>query len=256
MGIMLVFPVSQGSATIIWSEDFEDKTLEDLDDWILNAYEIIAGIAYTLNDSGCSLIDGILRAPNYPFYNDTSRNKTDAIHNTTVAYGTWNFDWVPPATLTQLAFFDYINFIFDTEGITNFDGLSDVPCTGYSLDIINFPGGSSNIELTKSVGGTETTLGSYNLSPPFNKPIHFNITRDQQGHFKVYYDTELIIQATDNDINTSFIFTWNSFIGDTGLDNITVSENTMTTTTAVTESFIVWLLFPSLMILVVIRRKR
>ena len=257
--ILILSPTIQVKAILTWEDDFEDG---NLDDWLFNAWEINSEIYNPPIDPGFNIIDGILRAPNYPYFNDTSRNMTSALHNSTFAYGIWNFDWVPQVSLTEEAFFDIVAIIYNINHQLDLTGLSvlDKSAYGYTIRIYhNSTGVATRISLTKRVGPppSTTTLGSYDLTPAVMESIHIEVTRDKKGHFNVYYDTALIIEATDNDITTSDHFVFRSYVGDTGLDNITINDalSSNGSIPASTVGFVIWMMTPTLIVLYIVRKR-
>lgn len=251
--------IIQVQAIITWEDDFEDG---NLDDWLFNAWEIHSEIYNPPIDPGFNIINGILRAPDYPYFNDTSRNMTSALHNSTVAYGIWNFDWVPQESPTEEAFFDIVAIIYNINHQLDLTGLSvlDKSAYGYTIRIYhNSTGVATRISLTKRVGPppSTTTLETYDLTPAVMESIHIEVTRDRKGHFKVYYDAALIIEATDNDITTSDHFVFRSYVGDTGIDNITINDaiSSNGSIPASTVGFIIGMMTPTFIILVILRKR-
>ncbi len=190
-----------------------------------------------------------------------------ALHNNTVAYGTWSFDWAPAASPTAETLFDYIAIIGNTPAVNLPGGVLNLPRddeawgTYYNVGITqNNAGGIQRIDLSKQEAApfTLTTLGTYDLTPPVMGPIHIEVTRDSQGQFKVYYDTEEIINAIDNDITISEYFLFTSRVGDTGIDNITINNAIVGGGGAIpafTVGFVIWTVTPTFIVFVIIRKR-
>ncbi|MHA2425954.1 MAG: hypothetical protein ACXAEF_14280, partial [Candidatus Thorarchaeota archaeon] len=97
------------SAAQVWTEDFEVSTVNELDDWVLQGYELISGTFYQV-DHGFTIVDGELLAEDvYVPWSIYLSQVRRAIHNSSVAYGTWSFDW--RASKSQDAY-DSIEFMF------------------------------------------------------------------------------------------------------------------------------------------------
>jgi len=267
--VILIFslslPMNRAQGSVAWTEDFTG----DLDDWSFNNWGVNPDDTRYSTGTGYSVVDGILRAPN----NQDFSNISMAHRDSTVAYGNWSADWFIASGTDHLAYDVLIFMITDLVHDYNATGLTDsqylADMIGYGLILVSssatyvYPGGSApGITLVRYPHAV--ILDTYKFAADIEGSHNIEITRNLQGQISVYFDTELKLQATDNVTTTSEKFSIGSYRGDSGFDNITVSDLTIettttattTTTTAVTESFIVWLLFPSLMILVVIRRKR
>lgn len=270
--ILLVFlSATRAQASIVWTEDFEAETLTD---WDAYGWVMSSDVHTTPIDSGFSVIDGMLRAPNYADYG----KKSHINHDSATAYGTWSFDWLvsSPAHVG-------IEFML-TDLRTNFNltGLhqNQVNFTGYAVLLVSFsasPGlglQAPGINLLKFVNRNNyslvTVLDTHKFAAEVVGPHHIEISRTLQGQFTVYYDSEVTLQGFDNITTTSEKFGITSWRGDSGIDNITISDTfiapptttttttsptTTTTTTATADGFVLWLLIPSFGILIVLRKK-
>jgi hypothetical protein len=227
--ILLIFSITiQVRATVTWQEDFDGETIPTLVDWDFQAWETNGGIYNPLIDHGFSVIDDILRAPYYPSWNLTNGTLSKAIHNSTIAYGTWSFDWLPTIAATEQDEWDGIYFIFNGahQDLTGLP-FANNSGTGYGITVWhNTDGEGWQIKLDKQLGPppTVTTLGYHYIIPPVNESIYIKVTRDDEGLFKVYYDNLKAIEVTDNDITTSQEFLFSSAVGNTGIDNIVIND--------------------------------
>ncbi|MFX0078782.1 MAG: hypothetical protein ACFE8O_06025, partial [Candidatus Hermodarchaeota archaeon] len=61
--IFIAIPLNpmQGSAALVWSEDFTVSTVEELDNWVLQGYEMIGSTFYQV-DHGFTIVNGELTA--------------------------------------------------------------------------------------------------------------------------------------------------------------------------------------------------
>jgi hypothetical protein len=264
--IFLVFlSLIQVQASIVWEENFKG---EGLNDWDSYGWDMPLDYHETPIDPGFSVNDGVLRAPDYSSYG----KKSNAIHDSTVAYGTWSFDWLvsSPAHIgIEFMLTDLLNTNYNYTGLHT----SQMNYTGYAVLLISFasnPGlglQAPGINLLKFknhdnvsiVGVLDTHKFAANIVGSHN----IEINRDLNGQFSVYYDSELTLQATDNMTTTSEKFGFTTWRGDSGIDNITVSDTdpgTLTTTstattTNATEGYVLGLLIPSFVVLIIYRKK-
>ena len=254
--ISLNLPMNRAQGSVAWTEDFTG----DPDDWSFNNWGVNPDNTWYSTGTGYSVVDGILRAPN----NQDFSNLSLAHRDSTVAYGNWSADWFIASGTDHLAY-DVLVFMitdlvhdYDPTGLTESQFLADT--TGYGLILVS--SSATSVSIGASAPGISlirypsVILDTYKFAADIEGSHNIEITRNLQGQISVYFDTELKLQATYNVTTTSEKFYLSSYKGDSGFDNITVSGKTTTTTTKTAESFIVWLLFPSLMILVVIKRKR
>jgi hypothetical protein len=65
-----------------------------------------------------------------------------------------------------------------------------------------------------SYGPSTTVLDIYEFASNITGTHHIEIERDLQGKFKVSYDSQVVIQFTDNTASTSERFGFLSFKGD------------------------------------------
>ncbi|MHA2249648.1 MAG: transcriptional regulator [Candidatus Kariarchaeaceae archaeon] len=209
--IFLLFTfVHPTSAEIIWTEDFNDGNLEN--------WEVI-GYNYTNNPisewgGDVSINDGMITSPS-----STNQIRTYACHQSNVVFGTWSFDWHPSTND------DFVFFIAD-----DFDWINQTQLTAnaYALKLkpvfqgIFQPG----IEFHQ-YAGSETTfriINSYPFSSNITGSHHIEITRNQTGFFKVYFDEDIIIEISNMDVIESDQFCF-ALQGDTAFDNIEVDDS-------------------------------
>jgi hypothetical protein len=259
--LLILSATIQVRATITWREDFNGETISSLDDWVFQAWETNGGIYNPLVDHGFDVIDDILRAPSYPSWNLTNGNLAGALHNSTIAYGTWSFDWIPAISLTETNDWDCIYFIFNG-GSQNLTGLpfADNAATGYGITIWhNTEGKAWQIKLEKQLGPppTVTTLAYHLIIPPVNESIRIRVTRDGGGHFKVFYENikEPVMEVKDTSIITSQEFLFSSAVGDTGIDNIVIGDPPLSAIPASNVGFVIFAASSAIIVLVILRRR-
>ena len=275
---LVFFSVSQTQAALIWSENFNT---EDPAGWTFENWQRPSNIFEVNPDLGMSVINGVLRGPN-----STSHDSMASVnYDSSVAYGNWSFDWIVTSGTDHLAY-DSVAFMFtDTVNNYNMTGLTESEylenCNGYNLLMIS---SSSTTGFTGAAipgislgiyGSSYAILDTHEFASDIVGSHHIDIYRDMQGQISVYFDTQLIIQATDNTVTTSEVFNIVSFKGDSGFDNIVVNElsdetttppttttdeqtttTTGTNTSESTEGFIGWLLIPASFLLILSRKKK
>ncbi|MGY5881812.1 MAG: hypothetical protein RTV31_16295 [Candidatus Thorarchaeota archaeon] len=185
-------------ATIVWSDDFNDG---NMDGW------------YTHEVSGqpanFSVIDGVV----YSHHGDELLNV--AIHENSVAYGTWIFD----VYINRLA---GIEFVETAEFGTNYtqDGYEIVFATE-PFDGIS----PTSIQLHELYAISSTTWGYNRLDYYKMNPIGWHrieITRDNTGYICVYLNSTPVLEAIDNTVTTTTGFAF-AFVG--AFDNVSVSDS-------------------------------
>ncbi|MFX1249783.1 MAG: hypothetical protein ACFFBQ_20520 [Promethearchaeota archaeon] len=237
-----------------WSDDFESAPSDGIpEDWEIYAYDR----GDTGGDSPATPLtddkyhvrvrNGALMAP---YYNLEEVGGlmilSEAFHNSTVAYGTWSFDWiVSEESHTDHGAFDTIAFILNSENsIWDRDGLTEsgwaADKTGYLLYLMSrskselgfapaFPAVGPGISFFKT-----TDTFSWGKSRKFCQNVygthHIDIQRTPEGEFKIYYDNVPIIKDSDDKVTTSEKFLFSSFQGDSGIDNLEITEEITTIT--------------------------
>jgi hypothetical protein len=219
------------------------------DEWVFQQWEKNGSIMLPDSESqGFTIHDGILRAPNSTILETSA----DAYTNSSVAYGTWEFDW-----FIRVNSFDIIPFIFEDlmhnynrTGITEEEWITN--CTGYGLFMQSF----DEIRLLSYyhyARGLDAVLGQYQFSEALSPGVHkIKVTRNEEGLFKIYLNSQLIITTTDNNVTTSDVFNIDSFQGDSGFDNITISDSIPTTASGYVAIFVI----PSMIALGIRRKKK
>ncbi|MHA2253559.1 MAG: hypothetical protein ACXAD7_24585 [Candidatus Kariarchaeaceae archaeon] len=242
---------------VAWSDDFEG----DFDDWQTMSYHSNTSIwtgLLSASDSVFTIADGALTSPHFDEFKDSAH----AYHDSTHAYGTWSFDWQVSSDMRS---FDSIEFMFsDPKNNFNWSGVygNDKGIAGYALTLGSYdesrvdsttPG--LNLVKLSNIGGifSPSNLKSHSFDDAIEGSHHIDITRSTDGEFKVFFDSDLIIQVTDNAITTSEKFGFTSWIGASSIDNLEVSD-TVDVSEEEDSPVSVWFLFPTLVILALKRK--
>lgn len=202
-------------AAIVWSEDFEDG---DISDWMVFEinWTLPDGVVNFTVDSAelYDLSGGVLRSigPEWNF----------AMHNSSVAYGTWSFD----IDIQRPDDFDRFAVGFIGENFSEHWLPSDGSSDGYLISILipdEDPEGYVRLA-TNTYPGTTTFIDSYRVED-IRGWKNFIVTRefDREGQFYVYMDGDLILKAVDKTHTTSEYFTVFG-MANHAIDNITVSD--------------------------------
>jgi len=249
--ILFLFSINPVLAAVEWEEDFEGGIP---DGWDFYSYEMVSGVHKPLDDPGFSVVDGVLRAPNHK----AGDNKTAAKRNSTVAYGTWSFDWLasPIAYDSIELTLNHPEHNFNTTGID----ISDSSFTGYVIVIDNNVPIIRLLKLHKQQGiFSPTILDSNRFDAELEGTHHIDVTRGSEGQFYVYFNTILLLQATENSITTSQAFGMTSWRGDSGIDNISISNTVdypSSTIPAISVGYIVWIAILTITILIIVKKKK
>lgn len=228
LGLLVLFSLNpvQVSAAFVWNEDFEILSIEDLDDWDLQGYELVSDSYYEV-DHGFTIENGELitediyvlwPATGHGIFTQIRR----AIHNSSVVYGTWSFDW--RVSRSQHTF-DSVEIMFtDLRHNYNLTGeFTGVDMIGYTLILDTVTNNEMCIE---KFGGTRNfILARHPFATTPSGLHHIDITRDLTGEFHVYFDSVLVLTVTDNEITTSEKFIFASFQGNSSIDNIAISNS-------------------------------
>lgn len=216
-----MIPISRGSAAIVWSEEFEN-----LDDWELFAYNRVGDPSNLLHEpapTNLIIEDGVLTR------NSSGNTNTlqIAYHNSSVAYGTWSFDWiVDPGSVGTLI----VNFIQNNHypSSLNVSGVRyrQVNYTGYALYLQHTPN-SFEFSFSKWENTDNQTI-SHKLQTQTQTREdgihHISISRDSNGKFTIVRNSSVIMTEMDNSFTTSEYFNlvlW----GKTKIDNILVETD-------------------------------
>ncbi|UCG03783.1 MAG: hypothetical protein JSW11_07310 [Candidatus Heimdallarchaeota archaeon] len=266
LGVLFLLPLTQVTAKVVWKEDWENPPF---DEWTLvgYSYDDVNGFQpNTTNDP--AVVDGVLKmnSPSDSFGNFWS----SAYRNSTVAYGTWSFDWmVEPGEDHE----SYVNIFFLINDFPrNLTGVTiALPTPGYRLILQSGskgPLGDNSINFFRS--GVGDPLQTKVFTSSITGSHHIDITRSLNGRFNVFFDATgssapPIISITHNGTTTCEQFVVGSWIGDSAIDNITISDTidvtptgttTSATTTDGTPSFELEVLVFSLVLFFIVSRKR
>ncbi|MFX1263408.1 MAG: hypothetical protein ACFFAZ_15110 [Promethearchaeota archaeon] len=223
---ILALPIS---SAIVWSEDFEVSSTEELDDWTLQGYQYVFS-SFLQVDHGFTISDGALMAEDvYVDWSVYLSQVRRAIHQSAVAYGNWSFDW---RVSDSGAAYDSVEFMFtDLRDDYNLTGeFSGYAMTGYTIILDTVQNNEIYIERFDVTEGVKLIRHSFDTT--LSGWHHIDITRDLSGVFNVYFDSELVLNVTDNTVTTCETFNFVSFQGNSSIDNLVVSDiNAIDTTT-------------------------
>ena len=236
IGIVFLVPITRGSAAIVWSEDFEAVP----PDWDFYGYDYVDDVFVYNNTAAPSVENGVLKMPN------TQEGDTwsHAVRTSTVAYGTWSFDWMVPEGTDHESLITV--FIMINDMPRDFNGTSLSPPyehNGYFINIKSGSAGPSGLADKSIRFGEYITNHVYtHIEHVFDEPItgahHITITRDTHGEFNIYFDSTVPV-LTYIDLSTKYseLCIFGSWYGDSVFDNITVSSSVdyPTTTVPTTE---------------------
>ncbi|MHA2226740.1 MAG: hypothetical protein ACXAC8_16125 [Candidatus Hodarchaeales archaeon] len=228
--ILFVIPFTQQvSATVIWEEDFE---VGPFDEWYLQGYNYTD--VFEPIDYFPTIENGRLQMPNS---RDWSINGSVALRNSTLAYGTWSFDWYITLGENHETFEDVwllSNLALNQTGLAH----DDPYLNAYILNMVSASPhpGDAFIVLSKITSGNLVELAEWDFDGPLEGSHHVEVTRDStNGTFRVYFDNEFLFSKTDNSHTTSERFAIASWYGDGAFDNITL-DNAIIDHTTTTES--------------------
>jgi hypothetical protein len=242
LGLLLIIPFTRGSATEVWSENFDSGVSEELS---LFAWTLSDGGVFTTNNTAKpTIVEGALQMPNTREWGTWSC----AQRNTTLAYGTWSFDFTVKEGNDHTACFA-VFFVSDmpwnqsghTFGTLGLDGYFVALKSG-STDNVWGSELDHNMNLGEHYGNSPSILANHQFPDDVTGTHHIDITRALNGSFRVYFDSALIISARDTSTTISEVFIIGSWAGDVSFDNIVISdsidviETTTTTTTTTTTN--------------------
>jgi len=209
---MLVLCVSvcttSSDATVIWSDDFNNG---NYDGWLIcNNTVVNPPSAWS--------------AANHYLQIDQGDSGTIS-HPSTLAYGTWSFDFKANGTQVTTGQGLSIGFISnDINDATDVVNPEDWSCYGLKIRAaITTEGKEFYLSLTKWYRGVFTTLDSSDSYLPVVGWHHIDVSRTTGGLFQVYVNDSLILQGTDTEMTTSELFVvsladWNM------VDNVVVDD--------------------------------
>ena len=232
--LMFSLSVNQAQAEVKWSEDFNVPDIDGLsDDWWLDGYSLNG--VFAPDDTAFPTIESdMLKMPNTRTFGTWSGIR----RNSTVAYGTWSFDWtVQNGTDHNSA--DVIMLMINNMP-WNMTGSSPAPpysWYGYFLVLRSSSSGpwthlrTRSITLSEFIPNNEVVLKDYQFDETITGSHHIDVTRDQEGEFKVFFDSVLLFNHTDKTTTTSESCIFGSWIGDSTFDNIVVRDDVVEITT-------------------------
>lgn len=204
------------SATV-WSDDFDDKNIDDWETELLD-WDLID--AFTGETVEFDLSDGTLKCPG-----ETPGNIWYlATHESTVEYGKWSFD----VNIVDTPDEHFYVFLMT-------DDWPDYPAQAYSYDLIFItgegdpePDSKGGIILYKRAGYQALwyDIGAWGSTEEILGWHHIEVTRDTDGAFDVYLDDEHIIDGEDTDPKSG-VFTTFRFEAPSGpeIDNIVIEDS-------------------------------
>ncbi len=247
LGVITLFPLTQVSAEVVWEEDWEHGP--PFDEWIFQAYSYNEVDGFQPNASAApAVVDGVFKTNALSALFGYWGAQSGAYRNSSVAYGTWSFDWIIEPGVEHES---YVNVFFITnkfheENITgNFAEISHYPnSSGYFLNLQSSPAGPfSTARIRFEQFGTGRIVSqSYNFAGSISGTYHIDITRSPDGQFYVYLNyvntsTQPIISIKETIITTSETFGFGAWFGDSGIDNISIdNEVVITRTTTATTT--------------------
>ena len=229
---LTILPNMQSKAVlsnVSWDETFDS----DLSDWDLQCYKSpLAVLKPTTNRF--SIIDGKLTSPSSPNFEPLNR----ALHDSNIAYGKWSFQWMVSKSENT---YDAVEFIFTDYNTHPYNatgrGYPDTEFyAGYALSLVSYAkDGGPGIWLVRFNNYTNsipTVLQSYKFNSTLHGSHDIEITRNITGNFNVKFDSELLLNITDNNWKTSEKFNFVSFQGNSSIDNIHVDNLGLTIPTS------------------------
>lgn len=242
IGLILASSMSRSSATLVWEEAFENPPF---DDWFLYSYNtsLYPSGPYLADDYPPIIANGILQMQ------QSKMMQACALHYSSVAYGTWSFDFHIPEDNDSVSGILFIGNNYGG-GNLNLSGKTYAEISSTMVAYIIYiksgtEGGSwlSSNSITFKIW-TPTkyeTIGEHKFSSYLSGFHNMTITRNStQGEFNVNLDSNRIFQVTNNEIKTSEVLELTSFYGEISFDNLTVCDSVgtpcTTTTTTITTT--------------------
>jgi len=202
----------------------------------LSYWNTSSGVFVKQPEPGFTIQNGILTAPNdrtFDFGALTYRNSS-------VAYGTWAFDWVIKPGIDHCAY-DIVYLLgndsagdYDPSGETWDEYLANDYAYMLGMSSSSATGGAGTwvkpgINFFRRAGGgdTDAMLNQYQFPNDISGTHRVEVTRDNSGKFRIYFDDTFLFSATDNELKSSEVFFLGSSKGDSGFDNITVTNDSI-----------------------------
>lgn len=212
-------------ATIVWSDDFNDG---NYDGWIITGIYAPVNSTWVDTVGTAEVIDGELWFTGEQHF----RNFSYAVHESTVAYGSWSFD-VNVRPISGSSNHTHIYFLDSRspEDVPDFQS----PYSSYDILIysapwtieppdwmVPFDNTAPSILLVRRSLGSGVAIGTYQVDE-INGLYRFNVTRDETGRIQVFLNDTSIIDVTEQRSITPRSFYLNSEAG-IGYDNIVVRQ--------------------------------
>ncbi len=205
------------NATEVWSDDFNDGNYIG---WtICNNMDLYNG-SYGFANSNWSATNNYLQLD--------QEDLGIITHPSSVAYGTWSFDFKTPETQLGMGTLLKIYFISNDHVLTT-DDWDDPERTDIYIEFGVFTHEEPHnytLILGKHYGGNETTIDTGKV--PAASWLHFDVTRNTTGWISVYHNRSLdpIMEGEDTEIDTSEIF-WLWFEERQMIDNIVIDNEVL-----------------------------
>jgi hypothetical protein len=222
--------ISEGD--LVWSETFDSAEEWKFQGFDYMDYKDQRGVGFTWEPEYIPTVKkGVLEMVN----TQTGWHYSQAIHTSTVAYGTWSFDWYVNPGSDHLAY-DVVFFIANnyipTEKSGDLTDSLNLNTTAYVLSLTSGHKKEGSYELIPVISLAEWRTNTkhwiyydyHYFSSPLEGAYHIDITRNVTGEFHIYFDEKLVIQVTDRSTTTSENFIFASWFGDSLFDNLTVSN--------------------------------
>ncbi|MHA1908655.1 MAG: hypothetical protein ACW98Y_15240 [Candidatus Thorarchaeota archaeon] len=197
-------------AAVVWEDNFDDG---NMDDWYVYMWPDVPP-EYTITD-------GIV-------YTDSEDDLFIAVHNSSVAYGTWSFD-VYASQGIGVEFLSLLTLENGSRG--DYPPITTVGAS-YAYELLFAPDGRAGVDSASiilaelyitSIGHFDYRVLDYYLMNPAGW-YHVDITRDNTGYFCVYLNGEPLLEAIDNTVTTSSGFSMAIRPG-CAFDNVSVSDS-------------------------------
>ncbi|MHA2168825.1 MAG: hypothetical protein ACXAB7_02830 [Candidatus Kariarchaeaceae archaeon] len=243
VSLVLITSTLSVHAETVFSDDFDDGNLQgwDLWGWNWTTSVIYEWEGSMINDNG------ILTAEN-----PQNGMWSYACQESTVAYGTWSFDWLPSATNGQ----DFVSFI--SEDSWDWVNRTQIK-TANSYYLWLNPGNAGviqGIQLQKHSGTVlNANVGTYSAPEVLEGWHSIDVTRTSNGQFKIFFDDELVIEEIDTDVTESAKFCF-GLDGDSAFDNVRISDSVDKQDDESSLDFPVTLLIGIFALPVVLRRRK
>lgn len=197
--------------TVSWSDDFSDG---NLDGW-------------TIQNGNFSVVNGTLLAAGgiiFDYYDPLNQIS----HPSSIAYGTWSFDVkVNTTSIATVEVFDVYLAIEEWRTKEDQDGyiltISPDPSGGaFGIKTPGFYLRYESLEISEIILGEYAGLEVYPNGLP--DVFHVDVTRNMDGHFNLFVDGTLKLEAMDNTQTSSNVFGFRASDG-YAFDNISIDDS-------------------------------